>query len=107
MLLKGINDSAEDANWLAQLDRAAFYVKIAALNEIVDVPPNIVGASIGEIRAFSHRLDDYQLPHKVFVGDGLDVHASCGQLAAVPRELETISPEKQPCSESWDPASAK
>lgn len=88
VLLKGINDSARDAYSLAQLDRRAFYVKIAALNEIVDMPSDIVGASVDEILDFSRKLDDYQLPHKLFVGDGLDVHASCGQLAAVPREVQ-------------------
>jgi 23S rRNA (adenine2503-C2)-methyltransferase len=90
VLLKGVNDSAEDARWLAQLDRDAFYVKIAALNEVDGIPSHIVGASMKEIRAFSRRLEDYQLPHKIFVGDGLDVHASCGQLASVPREIEVL-----------------
>jgi 23S rRNA (adenine2503-C2)-methyltransferase len=90
VLLKGINGSAEDARWLAQLDRKAFYVKIAMLNEIVGIPCEIVGASIDEIRAFSRQLDEYQLPHKIFVGDGLDVHASCGQLAAVPQEIAAL-----------------
>ena len=69
------------------LDHRTFYVKIAALNKIFGMPSEMVGASIDEIRAFSQQLDRYQLPHKVFVGDGLDVHASCGQLAAVPQEL--------------------
>ncbi len=87
MLLRGINDSVEDARWLAELDRKAFLVKISALNETADTPSHIVGASIEEIRVFSRQLESYHLPHKIFVGDGLDVHASCGQLAAVPRDL--------------------
>jgi 23S rRNA (adenine2503-C2)-methyltransferase len=87
VLLKGINDSVEDARWLAQLDQESFYVKIAALNQTAAMPSDMVGASMDEIRAFSGWLDDYQLPHKIFVGDGLDVEASCGQLAAVPREV--------------------
>ncbi|MGD0567554.1 MAG: radical SAM protein [Candidatus Sulfotelmatobacter sp.] len=87
VLLKGLNDSEQDARWLAQLDREAFYVKIAALNQTAAMPSDIVGASMDEIRAFSRRLDDYQVPHKIFVGDGLDVEASCGQLAATPREV--------------------
>lgn len=91
VLLRGVNDSIEDARWLAHLDRRAFYVKIAALNDIASMPCDIVGASIDEIQAFSHKLDDHHLPHKIFVGDGLDVHASCGQLAAVPREIERLA----------------
>jgi 23S rRNA (adenine2503-C2)-methyltransferase len=87
VLLRGINDSVDDARWLAQLDRESFYVKIAALNQTAAMPPEIVGASMDEIRGFSEWLDHYQLPHKIFVGDGLDVEASCGQLAAVPREV--------------------
>ena len=87
VLLRGINDSAEDAHWLAGLDREAFLVKIAALNETRGTPSDMVGASMEEIRAFSRQLQSYHVPHKIFVGDGLDVHASCGQLAAVPQEL--------------------
>jgi len=90
VLLSGVNDSAEDARWLAHLDREVFYIKIAALNKIVGMPSDLVGASMDEILAFSRKLDDYQLPHKIFVGDGLDVHASCGQLAAVPRPLGAL-----------------
>jgi 23S rRNA (adenine2503-C2)-methyltransferase len=87
VLLKGINDSREDALWLAQLDRKAFYLKIAALNAILGMPPNLVAASMREISEFSGLLHRYGLPHKIFIGDGLDVHASCGQLASVPREI--------------------
>ena len=88
LLLKGINDSPADARWLAQLDREAFLIKLSALNEVAGIPSHLVAATMDEIRAFSRQLDDHQLPHKIFVGDGLDVHASCGQLAAVPREVE-------------------
>jgi 23S rRNA (adenine2503-C2)-methyltransferase len=87
VLLKGINDSAEDARWLTGVDHEAFLVKIAALNSVSGTPGDIVGASMEEIREFSRQLESGNVPHKVFVGDGLDVHASCGQLAAVPREL--------------------
>lgn len=87
VLLKGINDSAEDVSWLEGVDRDAFLVKIAALNEAPGTPCDIVGASMEEIRAFSTKLKNQNILHKIFVGDGLDVHASCGQLAAVPREL--------------------
>ena len=84
VLLRGINDSREDARWLARVDRHAFLVKIAALNETAGTPSDLVGASLDEIRAFSRRLDG-RVKHNIFVGDGLDVQASCGQLAAVPR----------------------
>jgi 23S rRNA (adenine2503-C2)-methyltransferase len=87
VLLRGINDSPEDARWLAQLDRKVFLVKIAALNQTAGMPTEMAGASMDEILAFSLQLQARELPHKIFVGDGLDVHASCGQLAAVPREL--------------------
>lgn len=86
VLLKGVNDSREDALWLAQLDRKVFYLKIAALNAIAGMPLDLVAASMEEIAMFSRMLHCYQLPHKIFVGDGLDVNASCGQLASVPRE---------------------
>lgn len=88
VLLQGINDSLEDARWLARLDRNAFYVKVAKLNEVAGLPDGVMGASLREIQAFSQTLTYYQLPHKVFLGDGLDIHASCGQLAAVPREID-------------------
>jgi 23S rRNA (adenine2503-C2)-methyltransferase len=91
VLLRGINDSAEDVRWLAGLDRKAFLVKIAALNETAGTPAGIVGASMEEIRRFSMRLSQLNVPHRIFVGDGLDVHASCGQLAAVPRELNAFT----------------
>jgi len=87
VLLKGINDSAEDARWLAQLDRQAFYLKISALNLIAQLPSDISTASLDDIRYFSAILTQEGSAHKIFVGDGLDVQASCGQLAATPHEL--------------------
>ena len=36
--------------------------------------------------------------HKVFVGDGLDVQASCGQLAAIPREIVQVELQEEECS---------
>jgi 23S rRNA (adenine2503-C2)-methyltransferase len=87
VLLRGINDGAEDARWLADLDREAFYLKISALNEVAGMPADLVGATTEEIRAFSGQLRQYQTPHKLFVGDGLDVQASCGQLSAIPTEI--------------------
>ncbi len=87
VLLKGINDSDDDAKWLARLDRKAFFLKIAALNMVSGLPKRFKAASMDEIAQFSSMLNAYELPHKIFVGDGLDVQASCGQLASVPREL--------------------
>ena len=49
VLLRGINDSREDARWLARVDRHAFLVKIAALNETAGTPSDLVGASLDEI----------------------------------------------------------
>ena len=90
VLLRHINDSIDDARWLARLDPTVFYIKITELNDVMGTPPDIVGASIEEIRFFSRQLYEFQMPHKVFVGDGLDVHASCGQLAAVPQEVDVL-----------------
>jgi adenine C2-methylase RlmN of 23S rRNA A2503 and tRNA A37 len=86
VLLRGVNDSPEDAERVAALDPDAFLVKIAALNEVAGAPHDFTGASQDEIRAFCRRLESRGMPHKIFVNDGLDVNASCGQLAAVPRE---------------------
>ncbi len=104
VLLRGINDSVEDARWLGQLDREAFYVKISGLNLIPELPSYLVPASVDEILAFSEVLGSYGMPHKIFVGDGLDVQASCGQLAATAREIHVASaPETLPISrrEAW------
>lgn len=87
VLLKGINDSEADAQWLAQLDQEAFCLKISALNSVPNLPAELEGASLEDILCFSHKLREHGLGHKVFVGDGLDVQASCGQMAATPREL--------------------
>jgi 23S rRNA (adenine2503-C2)-methyltransferase len=87
VLLRGTNDSDEDASWLAGLDKEAFLIKISALNQVPGLPPNVVPASPEEIHRFSILLTTKGVQHKVFVGDGLDVHASCGQLAARPIEV--------------------
>jgi 23S rRNA (adenine2503-C2)-methyltransferase len=87
VLLQGINDSAEDASWLAKLDPNVFLVKISALNSVAGLPSHLTAASMERIQSFSAALSKQGARHKIFVGDGLDVQASCGQLAARPREL--------------------
>jgi len=90
VLLKGINDRDQDARWLAKLDREAFYLKISALNRVAGLPSDLVPASMSDIQRFSAILTSEGAPHKVFVGDGLDVLASCGQLAARPLEVSVV-----------------
>ena len=87
VLLDGINDQASDIAWLAALDWSGFYLKVSQLNRVNGMPRDLKGASTDQILCFSERLRNHGVPHKVFVGDGLDVSASCGQLAAVAREL--------------------
>jgi 23S rRNA (adenine2503-C2)-methyltransferase len=94
VLLRGVNDRASDIAWLGTLDWSGFYLKVSQLNHVDGMPRDLQGASTDEILFFSARLRDHGVPHKVFVGDGLDVGASCGQLAAVARELpiERVAP---------------
>ena len=87
VLLDGINDQASDIAWLAALDWSGFYLKVSQLNRVNGMPPHLHGASFDDILCFSERLSHHGVPHKVFVGDGLDVDASCGQLVAVAREI--------------------
>jgi len=87
VLLRGLNDSAADAKWLAGLNREAFLVKVSALNATADLPKEFRAANLAEMLAFCRKLKTLGVQHKIFVGDGLDVEASCGQLAAVPREV--------------------
>jgi 23S rRNA (adenine2503-C2)-methyltransferase len=98
VLIKGVNDSPEDARWLAQLDHGAFYIKISQLNTMAGLPAHLVPASMKEILHFSSMLAEMGAAHKVFVGDGLDVQASCGQLAAIPRELMGMELGEEGCS---------
>jgi 23S rRNA (adenine2503-C2)-methyltransferase len=87
VLLRGINDTENDAAWLADLNSDAFYVKLTQLNVVSSTPSLLVGASPDAIHKFAAKVQANGLFTKIFVGDGLDVNASCGQLAAVPREL--------------------
>lgn len=92
VLLDGINDADSDAEWLAHLDPAALYVKLSHLNAVPGLPPGVRSATPQRFEAFAERLRSAQMPFKIFRGDGLDVRASCGQLAATPVTLYT-SPE--------------
>jgi len=87
VLLRGINDSPSDAHWLARLNPAVFYIKVTKLNPTLGLPGYIQGATLAEIEQFCKILGAEGMPYKIFVGDGLDVQASCGQMAARPVEL--------------------
>jgi 23S rRNA (adenine2503-C2)-methyltransferase len=89
VLLEDVNDREADADWLSRLDRSAFYIKVTHLNEVPNVPPGIVGAGMTRMHQFCRWLEARGMPHKMFIGDGLDVRASCGQMASVPVELKS------------------
>ena len=92
ILLRGLNDRPRDAEWLARLDPSAYYVKITKLNATMGMPVWLVGASLGEIMSFAKRVRVHGMLCKIFVGDGLDVDASCGQMAATPVQLSMSGP---------------
>jgi 23S rRNA (adenine2503-C2)-methyltransferase len=93
ILLEGLNGSESDATWFERLDRSAFWVKLTVLNDILGMPGDLRAASEEKFMLFSCRLTQYQIAHKVFRGDGLDVRASCGQLAARPTVVWSHEPE--------------
>ena len=72
---------------MAAIDPAVFYIKLTALNPTPGIPHDLVGLTTEEMRQFSEPLRERGVRFKVFVGDGLDVQASCGQLAATPVEV--------------------
>lgn len=85
--LRGINSSPEDAAWLSGIDPDAFYVKLTALNPTPGIPETLTPLTPAEMWQFGEPLRARGVSVKVFLGDGLDVQASCGQLAATPVEL--------------------
>jgi len=87
ILFDGVNDSPEDASWFDSLDRDAFSVRLTVLNDVPNMPRHLRAASGSSFIAFSNRLTELRVPHKIFRGDGLDVRASCGQLVARPVEI--------------------
>jgi 23S rRNA (adenine2503-C2)-methyltransferase len=93
VLLQGLNDGEANAEWLAQLDPEVFYIKVTQLNRVPNLPPDLVGSSLIELYQFCGWLEERRMPHKLFVGDGLDVQASCGQMASIPVEARSCSVE--------------
>lgn len=82
VLLEGLNDTPDDARWLGSVDPSVFYVKITQLNPVPALTHRLRGASVPHLIEFASCIRDYGVETKVFVGDGLDIAASCGQLAA-------------------------
>jgi len=91
ILLHGLNDSDEDATWLSRIDPRFFYVKLTHLNPIPGLANFISPACEGRFQHFVRVLESNGVPVKVFRGDGLDVRASCGQLASRPVQVELPS----------------
>jgi 23S rRNA (adenine2503-C2)-methyltransferase len=85
VLLEGRNDSASDAAWLGELDPVAFELKLSALNLIPGLPARVQKKSREATRCFADQVASRGMNVRIFEGDGLDVRASCGQLAATPR----------------------
>jgi 23S rRNA (adenine2503-C2)-methyltransferase len=90
VLLRGINDRPEDVCWLGSLDPKAFYVKLSELNPVSRLSRELLPASRTQLVAFAQALMGVGMSAKVFVGNGLDVQASCGQMAACPQEFSKV-----------------
>jgi 23S rRNA (adenine2503-C2)-methyltransferase len=84
VLLDGLNDGNDDAEFLSQIDRRSFYVKLTHLNAQANLPSWVRSAAPDRFDYFGERLSAAGVAFKVFRGDGLDINASCGQLAARP-----------------------
>ncbi len=87
VLLDGFNDSDDDAARLSAFDPRSFYIKLTHLNFQANLPAWVRPATQERFAAFVERLSAAGVPFKIFKGDGLDINASCGQLAARPVEL--------------------
>lgn len=86
LLLPGLNDRDEDIAWLgARIHPDVFYLKISQLNPVRGLEPALRQATTTQLHRFADRLTEVGLRSKVFVGDGIDIDASCGQMASVPR----------------------
>lgn len=81
ILLDGINDSVENANELAKLIKGRnLYVKLTNLNETkVSNKNGLRKSGKKKCLIFYKELKEKGLEVKMFHGNGLDVHASCGQ----------------------------
>ena len=88
LLLPGVNDSDDDVAWLiGNVNPEAFYIKISQLNLVPRLPRWMAVPSVDALQRFAKLLREAGLSCQVFVGDGLDIAASCGQMAATPRQL--------------------
>lgn len=79
MLIKDINDSDRNAHCLIKLlhrNRENFIVKLIVLNEFGKYKPS----SENRFNRFKAILENSGIKVIKFVGDGLDIKASCGQL---------------------------
>jgi 23S rRNA (adenine2503-C2)-methyltransferase len=88
ILLDGINDSPQDAAWFDRVDRNAFFIKLTVLNAIPGLASDLRASPPHVFAEFASRLAQLNVVHRVFHGDGLDIQASCGQLAARPVPLQ-------------------
>jgi 23S rRNA (adenine2503-C2)-methyltransferase len=88
VLLADRNDQPEDVRWLGSLDAKAFYVKLSELNPVPGIPGELQAASRARLAEVAEALRSMGMTTKVFFGNGLDVQASCGQMAATPWELK-------------------
>jgi 23S rRNA (adenine2503-C2)-methyltransferase len=88
--IEGVNDSPANAEWLSGLDQDAFEVKLSALNLIRDMPARLRPLSREATQRFAAAIAARGMPVRTFEGDGLDVGASCGQLAATPRLVDIV-----------------
>lgn len=81
ILLDGISDSIENANELAKLIKGRnLYVKLTKLNETKASNKNgLRSSNKKKSLIFYNELREKGLEVKMFYGNGLDVHASCGQ----------------------------
>ena len=86
-LMKGVNDSDEQAHQTADLlkDMLA-HVNLIPLNPTADSPYR--GSSRTRVRAFQSILEDRGVPATVRIRRGIDIQAGCGQLRA---RLSTMS----------------
>jgi 23S rRNA (adenine2503-C2)-methyltransferase len=88
--LRGFNDSDSNADWLAQIDPECFEIKLTLLNEVENLPANLASSDLSHVRTFAARIRQNGMAVRLFRGDGLDIRASCGQLAAVPHEVSLV-----------------
>ena len=80
LLLRGINDSSEDAQRLVNLlSPKHFNVKVSALNPILS--GTVVGADYIALQSFCSTLRTLGFVARVFTSAGADISAGCGQFS--------------------------